>query len=167
MQIMMSEDEDEDNDDNELKKTSDNDDDEDDDTLDNEGDNEVDDKEQEPEKGDTADQAATSAYSEGEGVSDESESILRLPYLPISSVPWINPRKGIPLKNIQKELGDMGYKAFKVSTHAVKLLVYFHSYHMSGLIMIMIWNENAQAINVIFYVILYVVFYVIFYVVFD
>ena len=110
-----------------------NEDDEDDDTLDNEGDDEV---EQAPEKGDMSDHAATIAYSEGEGeggvVSDESESILRLPYLPISNVPWINPRKAISLKNIQKELGDMGYKAFKVSTDTVKLLVYFHSYHMLG-----------------------------------
>ena len=83
-------------------------------------------------KEDTADQAATSAYSEGEGASDGSESILKPPYLPISSVPCINLRKGISLKNIQKELGNMGYKAFEVSTHAMKLLVYFHLYHMSG-----------------------------------
>ena len=102
-------------------------------TLCNEGDDEV---EQDPKKGDISDHAATSAYSEGEGeggvASDDSESTLRLPYLPISNVPQINPGKAISLKNIQKELGDMGYKAFEVSTDAVKLLVYFHSYHMWG-----------------------------------
>ena len=42
------------------------------------------------------------------------------------------PKEGNLTKNIQKELGDMGYKAFKVSTQVVKLLVYFHLYHMPG-----------------------------------
>ena len=59
-----------------------------------------------PKKGDISDHTATSAYSEGAGeggvASDESESILRLPYLPISNVPWINPRKAISLKTFRK-----------------------------------------------------------------
>ena len=67
-------------------------------------------------KGDTADQAAISAYSEGDGASDGSESVLKQPYIPVSNLPCINLRKGISLKNIQKELGDMGYKAFEVSS---------------------------------------------------
>ena len=111
---------------NEDEDIVDNDGENDDDNEDNDGENDEDNKDEEKgnkedmedsKKGDTAaDQAATRAYNEGEGASAGSESVLRPSYIPISKVPCINPRKGISLRNIQKELGNMGYKAFEVST---------------------------------------------------
>ena len=78
----------------------------DEDNDDNDGENDDDNEEeyemQDGKKGDTAYQAATSAYSEGEGASDGSESVLKQPHIPVSYVPHINLRKRISLKTSRK-----------------------------------------------------------------
>lgn len=49
------------------------------------------------------------------GDGSESNSTPCLPYMPVTTIPWINKGKGMNVKNITRDLADMGYRLFKIS----------------------------------------------------
>ena len=51
------------------------------------------------------------------------------PYIPVTKIPWINRWKGMNVKNLKRDLADMGYRPFEVSYNEISL--YFRLYFIS------------------------------------
>ena len=67
---------------------------------------------------------------EGDDVDQDTEDIegdetgdiklackLKPAFIPVNPIPWINPHKGFSPKTLNKELAEMGFNPFEVSTN--------------------------------------------------
>ena len=62
--------------------------------------------------------------TEGAGDGSDSNGTPHWPYILVNTIPWINRRKGMNVKNLTRDPFHMGYRPFEVGLHGNSLCIF-------------------------------------------
>ena len=74
--------------------------------------------------GDTGETDGDSSPTEGASDGNDSDVTPHWTYFPVNPIPWINQQKGMNVKNLTRDLAEMGYRPFEVSLHGNFLCIF-------------------------------------------